>query len=434
MKKIILAFLLITNYIQAQTSLDKMDSLLVYFNDHKKFLGQTSFKLGNSTVYAKTFGYTKDPKENTYTNNSRYRIGSISNTFTATMIMQLVEEKKLKLTDKLSNFYPKVDNAKRITIQNLLNHRSGIPDYVYGENPINIHNKKLTKQDALKKIYSYKNQFEPNSRLNFSTSNYLLLSLIIEDVTKESYNTNLQKRICKPLKLYNTYLGGKEINGKNNEVYSYKYKNKNWELYPETNLTVLQGAGGIISTAQDLTSLMNGLFTNIIISKESLDLMTTIKDGFGFGLAHVPFNGRNVLGHGGKLDGFETFVGYYPQEKFSHAFLYNGNNTDLNQLNTDALSVYYRLPYKFPEFIEIEIPEETLKGYTGLYKSEDMPMIKISLVDGDLYAQLSGQNAFPLTPKTNNQFTFDPAQVKITFENGKLTINQSTAIFIYQKI
>nr|WP_317632343.1 serine hydrolase domain-containing protein [uncultured Flavobacterium sp.] len=433
MKKILLLFIALSSGVYAQTNIKKIDSLLQHYNTNDKMLGQFSLKLGNSTIYNKTFSSDKLQEKQITTNDSRYRIGSISKMFTAVMIMQLTEEKKIKLTDKLSKYYPKVDNADKIKIEDLLRHKSGIKDYINSTEAINCYDQTITVEQVLKKIYEYESIFEPNSKAEYSNTNYFLLSLILEKITKKDFNTNLISRISKPLNLKNTYLSVNPTNKTNFEVPSYTF-NTQWNEFAQTNYKIALGAGGLISTANDLTTFINGLFTHKLVKKETLNLMTDIKEGYGLGLAIIPFNDRRMFGHGGKIDMYETLVAYYPAEKFSFATIYNGVNTVTNDITVGILSIYYQQPFIFPDFTDIEVDTAILESYEGIYKTNEIPMkIKIFIKDKKLYAQATGQSEFPLSAKTKSEFTFDPARIKISFEKGKFTLNQSGMKIIFEK-
>lgn len=433
MKKFIIIFLSIIYQINAQPNINKIDSLLTYYNSNHKIMGQFALKLGNNTIFQKALGNKEQPKIDV-TNDSKYRIGSITKMFTATMIMQLVEEKRISLNDKLSKYYPKVDHANEITIEMLLKHRTGIPDYVNSNQAININDLDLTEKDVLETIYNYKLEYKPDSETKYSNSNYYLLGGILEQITNKTYNENLISRICKPLNLYSTYLTDTFINDKKNEVNSYSFINDKWEVVKQSNTKIPNAAGGIISTAKDLTTFMYGLFNYRLVKKETLDLMTQTTNGFGLGIAVIPFGDRKFYGHGGRIDGFETSVAYYPTEKLSYAALYNGVNTNTNEVNIGVLSIYYHQPYTFPDFTDLKIEENILKNYVGIYKSDVLPIkIRIFLQNGKLNAQASGQSSFQLSAKSKSNFTFEPAKIKMDFKNNEFILNQSNTEYLFTK-
>ncbi|HEX6125467.1 MAG TPA: serine hydrolase domain-containing protein, partial [Pyrinomonadaceae bacterium] len=135
MKNKILSTLLLTlsvvsgGYSQAQAfDKAKLDQLFDRLSEKNKAMGSLVIAKDGNVVYARTVGYSmiNATEKKPITAATRFRIGSISKMFTATMVLQLVDEKKLKLTDTLDNYFPKVPNAGKITIAHILSHRSGI--------------------------------------------------------------------------------------------------------------------------------------------------------------------------------------------------------------------------------------------------------------------------------------------------------------------
>lgn len=228
MRKIFILLLLgfsITIIAQQKTRFDKIDSLLVYLNQNNKFMGQVSIREKGNVLFEKAYGYADLENKLKANENTKYKIGSITKTFTAVMIMQLIEEKKLKLDTKLSKFYPQIQNSDKITIHDLLHQRTGIIDYVNGDHSVDVH-KKTSKEEMMSKIAAYQSLFEPNSKFEYSNSNYYILGRILEDVTKQDYATNLQERIVKKLQLQNTTIST-IVDTSKNESYSYSFSEKN---------------------------------------------------------------------------------------------------------------------------------------------------------------------------------------------------------------
>ena len=284
-------------------------------------MGSVAINENNTVVFAKAYGYADIESNKKLDENSKLKIGSITKTFTATMIMQLIEEKKLSLDTKLSVFYPKIKNAEKITIHHLLHHRTGIPDYLNDDETImdKIYMAN-SKTEMIDRITKYESAFEPNSKHKYSNSNYYLLGLIIENSTKKSLSYNLETRIIKKLKLKNTLLPTK-TNIANNESFSYINNGKTWEKTPEWNNSIAFAAGDIAATPSDLTTFMYGLFNGKLVSDASLELMKTMEDNYGMGLITLPFDTKKFYGHTGGIESFRAVVGYNIDEKFGFLYL-----------------------------------------------------------------------------------------------------------------
>jgi CubicO group peptidase (beta-lactamase class C family) len=344
--------------------------------------------------------------------------------FTSAIVFQLIEEKKLTLKTKLSKFYPEIKKADSITIGDLLSHKSGI--YNYTNDSIFIDYCKLpqTKAAMLKRLAGYESDFKPGSKADYSNSNYLLLGYIIEDITKKPYKANVNDRIIKPLGLKNTYYYSK-LNPKRKEAYSYEWKNKKWSKIEEWDQSVAFAAGALLSTPTDLTKFIKALFDGKVIKKESLDQMTKIEFGYGYGIFSFPFGERKFYGHTGGIEGFSSNLGYHPKEELSISLIQNGDNYETNDIMIGVLSIYYKLPYSFPNLVTADVNPDILKSYEGTYTTPALPFkVNIKLIDGKLMAQATGQGQFPLTAVSETEFIFDPAGVAITFSKTGFTLNQ----------
>lgn len=404
----------------------KIDSLLTYLYANNKFMGSIAIQEKGSIVFEKAYGYADIESKTKATPKTKYKIGSITKMFTSAIIFQLVEEKKLKLDTKLSEFFPKIKNADKITIAQMLNHQSGIYSYTSDPDLKNYIQKLQNRRDMVARIESGTPAFEPGTKAAYSNSNYLLLGYIIQDITKKPYKDNVTSRIINPVGLKSTYFYSK-INPKKNEAYSYSYdESGKWLKSEEWHESVAGGAGGLQSTASDLTKFVKALFDGKIIKKESLALMTTIDMGYGKGIFAYPFIERKFLGHDGDIEAFSSVLGYYPKDDLAISVLMNGNDINTNDLMTGILSCYYKLPYIFPNFKSAKISEDILKRYEGFYTNPELPFkVDIKLVNGVLTAHATDQGSFPLNPLSETQFNFDPAGITITFNAKGFTLMQA---------
>lgn len=435
MKKLLLLFVFGLSSVVAQTDkFQKIDSLLNFLYTNNKFMGSLSILEKDKIVFSKAYGLAELSGGKKLNPATKLKIGSITKTFTATMIMQLVDEKKLTLETKLSKFYPKVANADKITIAMLLHHRTGIPDFL-NDDPtvaqyIYIENKKA---DLLKRIEGYTSVFEPDSQFKYSNSNYNLLGYIVEDITKKSYAENLNTRIVKKLGLKNTLVPLK-IEPTQNEGYSFTFNGNAWEQTPEWHNSLAFAAGAIASTPDDLNLFLSGLFNGKLVSAASLSEMKTFKDGYGKGLVIAPFEERKFYGHTGGIENFRAAAGYNIEEKTGFAIVVNGDNFNRNDIMIGVLSLYYGNDYQFPDVKGFTVSETLRAKYVGTYSSKSIP-IKITIAEnnGQLTAQATGQSAFPLTATSETDFVFETAGIQMIFSNQKMVLKQGGMEFEFTK-
>ncbi|WP_426278914.1 serine hydrolase domain-containing protein [Chryseobacterium sp. S-02] len=392
-----------------------LDSLFV----HHKVMGSFAIAENDRPTFIKVVGFSDVEKQQKANLNTQYRIGSISKTFTAVLVMKAVEDKKLSLDKKLSDFYPEIPNADKITIENLLQHRTGIHNLTNEAEYWQYNTKPQTESNLVDIIKKYKSDFDPGSKYAYSNSNYILLGFILEKVYKKPYTELIKAKITKPLKLTLTEVGGK-IDLSKNQAQSYQYINGKYEVSSETEMSIPIGAGNIISTPRDLLSFIFALEQGKLVKKESLEKMKGFVDNYGYGLVKVPFNNYWGFGHTGGIDKFSSVLFYFPELKVAAAFSTNQSDMDTNEISIKMIETALGRDFEMPSFKTMEIPENVLQRYVGTYSSKDVPLkINIFIEDKKLMAQATGQSAFPLEATSDTRFKFDAAGIIIEFFPAK---------------
>jgi len=414
----------------------KMDSLFTVLSDKNKAMGSLAISKNGKLVYSNSIGYAvaDSVKKVPATIKTKYRIGSITKMFTAVIIFQLIDEKKLSLEDNLDKYFPGVVNASKISIGELLSHKSGLHNFTDDSLFLTYNQKPHSQKEMLDMISVMPIDFEPGTKREYSNTNFVLLGFIAEKITKKTYSELLKKRITDKLKLSDTYVGGK-TNPANNESYSYSYIN-DWKLEPETDMSVPAGAGAIVSTPVDLTKFIEGLFAGKLISDSSLAKMTTVKEGFGMGILQIPFYNKKALGHNGAIDGFGSTLSYFQKDSVAIAYCTNGQLYPMNDILIGVLSIYFNKPYNLPAFNSISLESSDLDKYLGIYSCEDIPIkITVSKDKNTLIAQATGQQSFPLDPSAKDIFRFDRADVTMEFRPDKkeFTLKQGGGNYLFKK-
>jgi CubicO group peptidase (beta-lactamase class C family) len=415
---------------------EKLDSLLNLLAEKNKAMGSLAISKNGNILYAKAIGYCLiDPQQKiASTEKTKYRIGSISKMFTATMIFQLIEEGKLELSTTLDKFFPTVPNAKLISIGNMLNHRSGIHSFTDDSTYLQWMTEPKTREEMIRVISEGKPDFEPGSKTAYSNSNFVLLGYIVEITCNKSYNAELQGRICLKIGLQDTYYGGKADVSKN-ESYSYSFID-GWKQQPETDMSVPHVAGAIVSTSADLVKFITALFNGQLISEKSLNKMKTITDGLGMGMQQFPYETRVIYGHGGAIDGFNSILCYFPDDSLAIAYCSNGTVYAVNDILLGALSIYYNKPYSLPVFTIYSVKPEDLEQYVGVYSSPQVPIkVTITTKDGVLYGQGTDQPTIPLEAIAKHVFKFEMAGIVMTFnpEKNEFLLEQGGGKYTFTK-
>lgn len=265
-----------------------------YIQSHKNFSGALLIAHEGKIILKKCYGFANCELRKPNTPQTRFRIASITKTFTALAIMKLQEQGLLHVQDPISHYLPDYPHGNQITIHHLLTHTSGIPNYYkYFADICN-----LTK---LKKIVSiiqhWPLEFEPGSKYMYSNSGYLLLAYIIEKVSGKTYNEFLDKNIFKPLNMHNSGQD-KFKNYLSNHAHCYIKEKNTIKNSPSINSPItLLGNGDLYASLNDLYKLDQALHKGKVISQQSFDCMT---------IPYVTINGKRSHGYGWFIDRYHN--------------------------------------------------------------------------------------------------------------------------------
>lgn len=369
---LLITFSTITSFAQ-NLNVAKLDSFLNSLGSRGLALGSLTISQNGIVTYKKAIGYSliDDQQKVLADITTKYRIGSVSKLFTATMIFQLVEEGKIKLDQKLETYFPHLPNAEKITIEHMLYHRSGLHDYTVGTNYSEWMDKPKTHVELLQIIQGKGSDFEPGAKADYCNSNYLLLSYIIEKVCNTSYADALKKRITAKLNLKNTYFG-KPINVKDNESASYKYSNFKWVKEKETDLSIHSGAGSIVSTPTDMVKFVDALFSFKIISKSSLAKMQTMVDDYGMGMFPNKYGNKSSFGHNGRIEEFYAALWHFPGADLSFAYCTNGIQYPRTDIIERILKICFNERFNLPFTKVNDVHNDDLDKYLGKYSSNQI--------------------------------------------------------------
>jgi len=396
-------------------------------------------------VYQKAFGSASIELNVPLRPEMVFDLGSITKQFTAVAILQLVEQGKIALSDSIQqyikDFPPK---GHTITIENLLTHTSGIPDYMqldtgdpYAER------KDFTPKAIIDLFKTLPLQFEPGTRFSYSNSGYFLLGYVIAQVSGENYYKYVQDHILIPLGLSHTFFNhpNEIIPG---HVSGYKKDGDQYKKADYWSATLPYAAGDLVSNTADLFKWHEALYTGKVLKKETLDKAFApfiLKDGtsagYGYGWYTTVYNDVASLGHGGAITGFLTNEIYYPGEDVYVAILCNCECIAKDELSLAIASIALGKPLR----PDLKISETVLNGYTGTYAMlPDQKRIMVIARGGDhLVANLKGQGNFEILFQSETAFSFKGiagANARFVVENGKASsfIVEQNGKFEWKKV
>lgn len=413
--------LLTTGYAQTPDKA-KLDQYFDRLAEKNKAMGSLVIVSNGNVVYNRSIGYSaiSGAEKKTLSAQNRFRIGSITKMFTAAMILQLAEEGKLKLNDHLDHFFPQIPNAQKITIEQMLRHRSGIPNVRRDEEGRkNVNEIPMTREERLALIVAGTPDFDPGTQHLYSNSAFHVLGFIIEKITGKPYATNLAERITNRIGLKDTYVATGNIDVSKNEALTYMFLNNEWKQVPETHPSILFSAGAIVSTPGDLVKFIQLLFDGKIISKESLDKMKTIQDGEGLGMEPFALAGKTFYGHAGGGDNYGAWLAYLPEERLALAYTTNAKVYPVRDIVNNIVDIYYNNPFDIPTFEPFAVSPEILDKYVGVYSMPGAPVkFTISRKDSTLFIKANQESPAPLEATAQDKFKIEGAIV-VEFDTAK---------------
>jgi D-alanyl-D-alanine carboxypeptidase len=261
-----------------------------------------------------------------------FEIGSITKQFTAALIMILQEKGQLNVDDSIATYLPEYSFPSNITLRMMLNHTSGLADFTNFPQLGDWVKNGVAEATVLAAVSTTPLEFAPGTQYGYSNSNYFALGTIIEKITGQSFESNLEQSIIQPLGLTNTYYSLPPAN-----IAAIGYTNNGAGLVPAIlwNRSAAFAAGALSSNVDDLLAWDNALVNGKIVSPASFQAMTT-SNGFeipgggsyGFGLGLSTFNNRQIIWHNGQIGGFTAETAVFLDTGFAVVVLTNDQNGD----------------------------------------------------------------------------------------------------------
>jgi CubicO group peptidase (beta-lactamase class C family) len=356
---VLLAVLAFQVSVRAQDKATKIDQLVSLYNKYGQFNGSVLVADNGKVIYKKGFGLANMEWNIQNQPDTKFRLGSITKQFTATLILQLVEQGKIKLDGKLTDYLPdyRKDTGDKVTIHNLLSHTSGIPSYTSLPGFMtNVSRNPYAVDDFIKKYASGDLEFEPGTKFVYDNSGYFLLGAIIEKVTGKPYEQVLRENIFDPLGMKNTgYDHWGTILEK--RATGYTRTPRGYGNAPYLDMSIPYAAGSLYSTVEDLYLWDQALYGEKILSAKSKELMfkpNLENYGYGFVMRKVSLQPSKlevpVIQHNGGINGFSTVIVRMVADKRLIVLLDNAEQGEyLDRITSALMSVLYDQPYETPK-------------------------------------------------------------------------------------
>ena len=398
-------------------NLARMEQVVQSFVKDKQFMGAVLVARGNDVLLDKGYGFANLEWNIPDSPKTKFRLGSITKQFTAASILLLEERGKLKVDDTVRKYMPDAPAAwDQITIFNLLTHTSGIPNFTSFPDYRKLEPFSATPEELVTRFRDKPLDFPPGEKWSYSNSGYVLLGYLIEKISGESYAQFVQDNIFKPLGMADS---GYDSNSTviENRASGYTRGQNGIVNAGYIDMTIPLSAGGLYSTTEDLLRWEQGLFGGKLLSPASLKKMTTpFKNDYGFGLGVRSVNGHQEISHDGGIEGFNTALAYYPNDKLTVVVLGNVNGSAPQEIATDLHTIAEGGSVVLAsERKVVKIDPNKFDGYVGSYQLAPDFSIAITREGDHLFEQATHQPKLEIFPESDKDYYLKVVDAQITF-------------------
>jgi CubicO group peptidase (beta-lactamase class C family) len=406
-----------------------MDQIVQSYVTNRQFMGTALVARGGQVLFSKGYGSANLEWEIPNTPNTKFRLGSVTKQFTAASILLLEERGKLAVTDPVKKYLPDAPPAwDNITIYNLLTHTSGIPNFTGFPDYPKLEPFPAKPIELVARFRDKPLDFEPGEKWNYSNSGFVLLGYLIEKISGDTYEKFVQDNIFTPLAMKDS---GYDSNSAviAHRASGYVSGKNGIENAGFIHMSIPHGAGALYSTTEDLLKWEQGLFGGKLLKPASLEKMTTpFKNNYAFGIGVETVAGHKVISHGGGIEGFNTELDYYPDDKLAVVVLGNLNGGAPGDIAKKLAALAHGGAVILPgERKEITLDTKLLSRYAGAYQMEQGPVNLITLDGNQLSTRLGNQAALPIFPQSETIFFLKAvdAQLEFSGDASQVTLHQN---------
>ncbi len=356
-----------------------------------------------------------------------FRLGSITKQFTAVAVLLLAQEGQLGLQDEITKFLPDYPTqGKRITVEHLLTHTSGIQSYTDMPEWLPLWRKDFTLKELIDFFKDKPMQFDPGKSWAYNNSGYILLGAIIEKVSGKTYANFVEERIFKPLGMKGSYYDNTERIIPR-RIPGYQTGQGGFVNAPYLSMTQPYAAGSLASTVDDLAVWSDAVFAGKLVRREWLDraftpyrLANGESAGYGYGWSVGDFAGRRSIEHGGGINGFTSYEMTFPEDGLFLAILTNSAIEGRDPEPRAVKIAWLALGLTEPERKTVALAAPVLDEVAGVYANERQQEYYFSREGAKLFAQRRGGSKNELYPASPTEFFLkdNPARFMFIHDAG----------------
>ena len=349
--------------------------------------------------------------------DTKFRLGSVTKQFTAVAIMLLNERGLVDLDAPVKTYLQDAPDAwDGVTVRHLLTHTAGVPNFTDFDDYGASKTLPATIDSLIGRFRDRPLDFQPGEGWSYSNSGYILLTAIVEKASGKSYAEFVAETLFQPLGMADSgYDSHAAVLPRRASGYAPTARGIVNADY--IDMSIPQGAGALYSTTRDLLKWEQGLFGGRLLTPASLALLTTpVRNQYAFGLAVTQAGGNTTIAHSGGIEGFNTHMAWDPDRRMTVIVLGNLNGPGSDQVAGSLMALARGETVTLAsERQAVAVAPEVLRSYEGVYELAPTFAITISVVDGKLMAQATGQDAFELHPESDSRFFLTVVDAQITF-------------------
>ena len=349
--------------------------------------------------------------------DTKFRLGSLTKQFTAVSIMLLNQQGKVDLDAPIKTWLPQAPAAwDAVTVRHLLSHTAGIPNFTAFPDYETLKTRPATMAELIARFSDRPLDFAPGARFAYSNSGYILLSAIIEAASGQTYADFVTANLFAPLGMTDSgYDRHDAILPRRASGYAPGATGVVNADY--VDMSIPTGAGALYSTTHDLLKWEQGLFGGRVLNPQSMTALTTpVRNDYAMGLLVAQADGKTLVWHNGAIEGFNTYMAYDPGDRTAVIVLGNLNGEAPDKLGAALVSLARGGTVTLSsERRAVALSPDVLKAYEGVYNLAPTFALTVSVVDGKLMAQATGQPAFELTAEAEDAFFVTAIDAQITF-------------------
>jgi len=411
---------------------DRMDQVIRASADQDAFSGSVLVARNGEVLLDRGYGLANREWGVANAGDTRFRLASVSKQFTAAAVMILKERGLVDLDAPVKTWLSDAPAAwDGVTARRLLNHTAGLPDFTRLDGYEALKTQATTVEALIARFRDRPLDFQPGEKFAYSNSGYILLTAVIEKASGQTYADFVRENLFQPL--------GMSDSGYDDHAFVLAHRASGYTPTDDgvanadyVDMSVPQGAGGLYSTTRDLLKWELGLFGGRVLQSSSLtELITPGRGDYALGLEVKTDGADTIVSHSGGIEGFNTYLAHDLSKGMTVVVLGNLNGAAPEKLGGELMTLARGGTVTLQgERQAVALSPETLRTYEGVYELAPNFALTLSLVNGTLTAQATGQKPLELSAEATDAFFLSAMDAQIVFTRD--TTGAITGLVLHQ--